>query len=212
VPRARWRGHSHNGQLLLHGKPVRLRNPQQALRAGIALIPEDRKNQGLSLAGSVRDNLTLMALHKGMGPCGITPVSRVSRLARRYVEQLEVNPPDIDAPVGILSGGDQQKIVVGKALAAQPQVLIIDQPTAGVDVGTKAQLHRVLRHLADSGAALLIVSDDLDELFTLSDRMCVMRRGTIAWQGPATAMDREKLLREISTAGPVPGTALTANG
>jgi ribose transport system ATP-binding protein len=201
-----------SGQLLLHGKPVRLRNPRQALRAGIALIPEDRKNQGLSLVGSVRDNLTLMALHKGMGPLGITPASRVSRLARRYVEQLEVNPPDLDAPVGTLSGGNQQKVVVGKVLAAQPRVLIIDQPTAGVDVGTKAQLHRVLRDLADSGAALLIVSDDLDELFTLSDRMCVMRRGTIAWQGPATALDREKLLREISIAGPAVGTAVTAHG
>ena len=194
-----------SGQLLLHGNPVRLRNPQQALRAGIALIPEDRKNQGLSLVGSVGDNLTLMALREGMGPLGITPVSRVSRLAARYVEQLEVNPPDLDAPVGTLSGGNQQKVVVGKALAARPQVLIIDQPTAGVDVGTKAQLHRVLRDLADSGAALLVVSDDLDELFTLSDRMCVMRRGTIAWQGPATAMDRAKLLREISIAGPAAG-------
>jgi ribose transport system ATP-binding protein len=201
-----------NGQLLLHGKQVRLRNPQQALKAGIALIPEDRKNQGLSLAGSVRDNLTLMALYKGMGPLGITPASRVNRLAARYVEQLEVNPPDLDAPVGTLSGGNQQKVVVGKVLAAQPQVLIIDQPTAGVDVGTKAQLHRVLRDLADSGAALLIVSDDLDELFTLSDRMCVMRRGTIAWQGPATALDREKLLREISIAGPAVGTAVTTDG
>jgi energy-coupling factor transporter ATP-binding protein EcfA2 len=124
-----------------------------------------------------------MALHKGMGPLGITPASRVSRLAMRYVEQLEVNPPDLDAPVGILSGGNQQKVLVGKALAAQPQVLIIDQPTAGVDVGTKAQLHRVLRDLADSGAPLLVVSDDLDELFTLSDRMCVMRRGPSPGKG-----------------------------
>jgi ribose transport system ATP-binding protein len=108
--------------------------------------------------------------------------------------------------------GNQQKVVVGKALAAQPQVLIIDQPTAGVDIGTKAQLHRVLRDLADSGAALLIVSDDLDELFTLSDRMCVMCRGTIAWQAPATEMDRAKLLREISIVGPAAGTAAAAHG
>jgi ribose transport system ATP-binding protein len=200
------------GQLLLCGEPVRLRSPRQALRAGIALIPEDRKHQALSLAGSVRDNLTLMALNKGMGPLGITPVSRVSRLAARYVEQLKVHPPDLNAPVGTLSGGNQQKVVVGKILAAQPQVLIIDQPTAGVDVGTKAQLHRVLRDLAASGAALLVVSDDLDELFTLSDRMCVMRRGTIAWQGPAAEMDRERLLREISVAGPPADTAVTAHG
>jgi ribose transport system ATP-binding protein len=200
------------GQLLLRGEPVRLRGPRHALKEGIALIPEDRKNQALSLPSSVRDNLTLMALNKDMGPLGITPVSRVTRLAARYVKRLEVNPPNLEAPVGTLSGGNQQKVVVGKALASQSRVLIIDQPTAGVDVGTKAQLHRVLRDLASSGAALLVVSDDLDELFTLSDRMCVMRRGTIAWQGPAAAMNRERLLQEISLTGPAAGAAVTAHG
>ena len=201
-----------SGELLLRGERIRLRSPRHALKSGIALIPEDRKNQALSLVGSVRDNLTLMALNKDMGPLGITPVSRVVRLAARYVKRLEVNPPNLDAAVGTLSGGNQQKVVVGKTLASQSQVLIIDQPTAGVDVGTKAQLHRVLRDLAASGSALLVVSDDLDELFTLSDQMCVMRRGTIAWQGPAAAMDRETLLQEISVTGPAAGTSVTAHG
>jgi ribose transport system ATP-binding protein len=125
-------------------------------------------------------------------------MSRVNRLARDYVSQLEVHPGNIEVPAGTLSGGNQQKVVVGKALATDPQVLIIDQPTAGVDVGTKAQLHHVLQRLADSGAALLVVSDDLDELFTLSDRLCLMRRGAIIWQGPAESMDRQTLLQQIS--------------
>jgi ribose transport system ATP-binding protein len=187
-----------SGRLLVRGKALRLRNPQQALLAGIALIPEDRKNQALSLVSSVKDNMVLMALRKKLSAWGIVPMSRVNRLARDYVSRLEVHPGDIEAPAGTLSGGNQQKVVVGKALATDPQVLIIDQPTAGVDVGTKAQLHHVLQRLADSGAALLVVSDDLDELFTLSDRLCLMRRGAIIWQGPAESMDRQTLLQQIS--------------
>jgi ribose transport system ATP-binding protein len=187
-----------SGQLLVRGKPMRLRNPQRALRSGIALIPEDRKNQALSLVSSVKDNVVLMALSKKLSSWGIVPLSRVNHLARDYVKQLEVHPADIDAAAGTLSGGNQQKVVVGKTLATDPQILIIDQPTAGVDVGTKAQLHQVLLRLARSGAALLVVSDDLDELYTLSDRLCLMRRGEIIWQGPAESIDRQALLQKIS--------------
>jgi ABC-type sugar transport system ATPase subunit len=190
-----------SGRLLLRGRPVRLRNPQQALLAGIALIPEDRKNQALSLVSSVKDNMVLMALRKRLSTWGVVPVSRVNRLARDYVRRLEVHPGNIEAPAGTLSGGNQQKVVVGKALATDPQILIIDQPTAGVDVGTKAQLHHVLLNLADSGAAVLVVSDDLDELYTLSDRLCLMRRGAIIWQGPAESIDRQTLLQQISATG-----------
>jgi ABC-type sugar transport system ATPase subunit len=128
-------------------------------------------------------------------------MSRVNRLARDYVSRLEVHPGNIEAPVATLSGGNQQKVVVGKALATDPRILIIDQPTAGVDVGTKAQLHHVLQRLADSGAALLVVSDDLDELYALSDRLCLMRRGAIIWQGPAESIDRQTLLQKISATG-----------
>jgi ribose transport system ATP-binding protein len=190
-----------SGRLLLDSRPARLRNPQRALMAGIALIPEDRKNQSLSLVSPIKDNLVLMALRKKLSTWGVVPTSRVKRLADKYVRQLHVHPSNIDAAVGTLSGGNQQKVVVGKALATDPRILIIDQPTAGVDVGTKAQLHQVLRTLADSGAALLVVSDDLDELFTLSDRLCVMRKGAVVWEGPAESIDRQTLLQKISETG-----------
>jgi ribose transport system ATP-binding protein len=196
-----------SGKLLLRGKPVRLRNPQQALLSGIALIPEDRKNQALSLVSSIKDNLVLMALRKRLSAWGVVPMARVNRLARDYVSQLEVHPANIEAPVGTLSGGNQQKVVVGKALATEPQILIIDQPTAGVDVGTKAQLHHVLKRLAHSGAGLLVVSDDLDELYTLSDRLCLMRRGEIIWAGPAEDIDRQALLQKISATPASTGSA-----
>jgi ABC-type sugar transport system ATPase subunit len=148
-----------------------------------------------------------MALGKKLSAWGVVPVSRVNRLARDYVRKLEVHPGNIEAAVGTLSGGNQQKVVVGKALATDPQILIIDQPTAGVDVGTKAQLHHVLRDLANSGAALLVVSDDLDELFTVSDQLCLMRRGAVIWQGPAESMDRQTLLQTISATGDVTDAA-----
>jgi ribose transport system ATP-binding protein len=196
-----------SGQMLLRGKPVRLRNPQRAVMAGIALIPEDRKQQALSLTSSIKDNLVLMALRKKLSTWGVVPMSRVNRLARAYVRRLDVHPDNIEAAVGTLSGGNQQKVVVGKTLATDPQILIIDQPTAGVDVGTKAQLHHVLRNLADSGATLLVVSDDLDELYTLSDRLCLMRRGTIIWEGPAESMDRQTLLQKISATSDAMGSA-----
>ena len=189
------------GHLSMQGKTVRFRSPRSALKAGVALIPEDRKMQALSLVNSVKDNIVLMAIHEKLGRGPFVPVSKVNRLATKFVKDLEVSPANCEAVVGTLSGGNQQKVVVGKSLAAGPTVLIIDQPTAGVDVGTKAQLHDVMRELADSGAALLVVSDDLDELFTLSDRICVMRRGSITWQGPASAMDRQLLLKEISLLG-----------
>ena len=196
-----------SGQLLLRGNPVRLRNPQQALLAGIALIPEDRKHQALSLVSSVKDNVAVMALRKKLSTWGIVPMSRVNRLARHYVSRLEVHPANIEAAVGTLSGGNQQKVVVGKALATDPRILVVDQPTAGVDVGTKAQLHQVLRNLAHSGAALLVVSDDLDELYTLSDRLCLMRRGAIIWEGPAESLDRQTLLEKISATSDTLDTA-----
>jgi ribose transport system ATP-binding protein len=186
------------GRLMLHGKQVRLKSPREAVKAGIALIPEDRKTQALSLVNSVKDNMVLMALDGELSSGPMVPLSRVRRLATRYVTQLEVSPTSLEAPAGTLSGGNQQKVVVGKSLAAKPSILIIDQPTAGVDVGTKAQLHELLRSLADAGAGLLVVSDDIDELFTLSDRLCVMRRGAITWEGPAELMDRQRLLQEVS--------------
>jgi ribose transport system ATP-binding protein len=158
-------------------------------------------------SSSVKDNVTVMALRKKLSTWGIVPMSRVNRLARTYVRRLEVHPGNIEAAVGTLSGGNQPKVVVGKALATDPQIMIIDQPTAGVDVGTKAQLHHVLRSLADSGAALLVVSDDLDELYTLSDRLCLMRRGVIIWEGPAKSMDRQTLLQKISATSDALDTA-----
>jgi ABC-type sugar transport system ATPase subunit len=180
----------------LRGRPTRFAGPRAAVAAGVVHIPEDRRHQGLCLSHSVMRNLALTALSRGLGRWGVVRRRPVRRLARGLVADLRISPADIDAPAGTLSGGNQQKVVLGKALAAAPDVLIVDQPTAGVDVGTKAQIHHLLRERADAGAAVLVVSDDIDELLALSDRFHVLTRGVLSWSG--TRVSREELLAHIS--------------
>ncbi len=187
------------GKLFLHGRPVTFSGPRAALAAGIALIPEDRKYQALSMESPIGDNLALMALQRGLGYGGIVPRSAVRRLADRLIADLQIVPADRDRAVGSLSGGNQQKVVLGKALAAEPDVILIDQPTAGVDVGTKEQIHRLLRERAADGAAILIVSDDLDELYALSDRIEVLRHGAVVWSGRSVDIEYPALVDLISS-------------
>ena len=185
------------GTVRLHGEPVTFRGPRDAIARGIALIPEDRKQQGLSMAGSIGDNLCLMSLQRRRGRFAVVSRRSVKRRGEELVRELQIVPPTVSAPVGTLSGGNQQKVVLGKALAADPDILILDQPTAGVDVGTKAQIHRILRDRAKAGVTIMVVSDDLDELYALSDRLCVLRKGEILWRGTPVDLDQGKLLQLI---------------
>jgi ABC-type sugar transport system ATPase subunit len=190
------------GVLKLNGHDIRFSGPQAAVAAGVVLIPEDRKYQALSLQSPLTSNLVLMALAKKLGRFGLVRRDSVRALSERLVTDLQVSPHNIDAIVGTLSGGNQQKVVLGKAIAADPDVLIIDQPTAGVDIGTKAQIHRLLRDKADAGAAILVVSDDLEELYALSDRFQVLRRGETIWKGTSDQVAYAELVELISTGAP----------
>jgi ABC-type sugar transport system ATPase subunit len=190
------------GVLLLRGRQIHLSSPRQAIAHGIALIPEDRRHQGLCMSAPLTENLSLMALHRVLGRWGIVRRRTIRRMSTQLVHDLQVSPADIDSQVGTLSGGNQQKIVLGKALAANPDVLIIDQPTAGVDVGTKAQIHRLLRQRADAGAAVLVVSDDIDELYALGDRMYVMHQGELICSGTPPEFSRDRLIELISVGLP----------
>lgn len=191
------------GTLKLRGSSLSLSGPRAALDRGIALIPEDRKYQALSMESPVAENLSLMALHRHLGRGGVVPRRAVDKLASSLISDLNIVPADASRPVGSLSGGNQQKVVLGKALAAKPDILLIDQPTAGVDVGTKSQIHRLLRDRAAQGAALLVVSDDLDELYSLSDRIVALREGSVIWSGPSKSITYAQLVDLIS-AGTVP--------
>ncbi|GAA0313284.1 sugar ABC transporter ATP-binding protein [Kineococcus aurantiacus] len=188
-----------SGTLTFQGRELRLRSPRAAIRRGIALIPEDRKHQALSMEASLSQNLVLMAIQRGLGRWGLVSRRSVRRVSSRVLTDLEVRPHDVDAPAGTLSGGNQQKVVLGKALLAAPDVLIVDQPTAGVDVGTKAQIHRLIKERARAGAAVLVVSDDLEELYGLGDRFQVLHRGRTTWTGYAQDVTYDELVHSIAS-------------
>ena len=164
------------GQIILDGEPVTIKSPQDARRLGIALVTEDRKSQGLHLGASVTDNIAL-PLVGILSRFGLRSFAGEAELARHAVDTLAIRCSDIDQKVNTLSGGNQQKVVIGKWLATQPRVLLLDEPTRGIDVGAKREIYDLIFQLAQSGLAIVIVSSDLPELLLLGDRILVMAEG-----------------------------------
>ena len=166
------------GEILVHGRPVLIRGVRDAMDVGISLIPEDRRLQGLVLDHSVKDNL-LLPLLKGLQRRGVVDDRRGERTVGALVERLKVKASSIFEPIWLLSGGNQQKVVIAKWLAAEPDVLIMDEPTAGVDIGAKTEILDIARDLADSGKGIIVISSELTELLAVSDRILVLQDGTV---------------------------------
>ena len=167
-----------SGRVLLDGQPLALDSPRHAIQAGICLVPEDRRGRGIIAPMTVRDNITLPAL-ESYARLGVVKRVAETSAARDAVAALSVKASSIEAPVATLSGGNQQKVVLGKWLALEPRVMIFDEPTQGVDVGAKAEIHRLIRRLADEGAAVVMISSDIEEIVAESDRVAVMHAGRI---------------------------------
>jgi ribose transport system ATP-binding protein len=167
-----------SGEILLRGEPAGIANPRIAIAKGIALVPEDRRLQGLVLDHSVRDNL-LLPLLPGLNRGPLIDDRRGDGLAARLIERLQIKLASAKRPVRLLSGGNQQKVVIAKWLGRDPDVLILDEPTAGVDIGTKSEIIQRIRELADSGKAVIVISSELAELLAVSDRVLVLRNGTV---------------------------------
>src|SRR5215218_9858959 len=181
------------GIVELNGKPVRIRSPRQAIRSGIGFLTEDRKLEGLILPQSVRDNALLALRSLGQARMNGRPAREahsVLDLARR----VELRAASLEQEVRYLSGGNQQKVVLAKWLATRAQILIFDEPTRGIDVGAKAGIHELMRELARAGAAILMISSELPEVIGMSDRILVMRDGTIAGELPAGASEAQIML------------------
>jgi ribose transport system ATP-binding protein len=168
------------GEVRVDGRSVRIGGPSVAKRRsiGMALIPEDRKTEGLMLAMSVRDNLSFAALPR-LARAGIIDRAAERAAVERIVRLLAVRAGSLDAPAASLSGGNQQKLVIGKWLLMEPRILLLNDPTRGIDVGTKQEMYQLLRRLADDGAAILFYSTDYDELIGCCDRVLVMYDGAI---------------------------------
>ena len=169
-----------SGELLLDGKPVQLHSPRQAKRPdiGIALVPEDRKTDGLMLPMSVRDNIGFAALER-LSRAGIVSASVEASAAQDMVKRLSIKAADLDVAVGTLSGGNQQKVVIAKWLMNAPRIILLNDPTRGIDVGTKQEIYALLRRLAEDGAAVLLYSTDYAELIGCCDRVAVFFDGRI---------------------------------
>jgi ABC-type sugar transport system ATPase subunit len=171
-------GPKDSGEASLGGKPVRIGSPADAIRQGIMYAPEDRRLHGLFLGASVAMNVGAASLDTCSGR-GIMSAAKESDLARRMVDTLSIKVGSIDQDAGSLSGGNQQKIVLAKCLAVQPEILIVDEPTRGIDIGAKIEIYAQLRAFAGRGGAVILVSSELQEIIGLSDRVVVFRGGEV---------------------------------
>jgi ribose transport system ATP-binding protein len=167
-----------SGRLKLEGREVRIDSPHAAVDAGVLLVPEDRRLQGLVIDFPVRENIGLPSLAR-MQRVGIVDRPSERRLAENMRERLTIRTPDVDKAVGLLSGGNQQKVVIAKWLARNPKLLILDEPTRGVDVGAKAEIYAIVDELVRAGVAVLMISSDLEEILGVSDRVLVMHEGRL---------------------------------
>jgi ABC-type sugar transport system ATPase subunit len=168
-----------DGQVTLDGKAYAARNPAGALARGIAYLPRDRHELGIIGIASVRDNVCLSVLDRLRDSLGFLSSDKMSALVGRFIQVLGIKTPDQAQPVEFLSGGNQQKVVVAKLVATEPRVLLLDEPTQGVDVQAKVEILRIVDELTTRGVAVAIVSDELNELIDISDRILVFYRGQI---------------------------------
>ncbi len=189
------------GAMTLRGEPFDPRGPADAIRRGVFYLPEERKTQGLVLGMSVRENVTLATLER-FCRAGVVRRTAEHAAARAQADTVELRPPDLERAAGTLSGGNQQKVVLAKALLAEPDVLIVDEPTRGVDVGAKSEIHRRLRALADAGKAVLVISSELPEVLALADRIVVLCEGRVRGELDGSAVRADDIL-----ALALPGTA-----
>ena len=181
------------GEVLVEGRKVKIDSPRKAAAEGIGYVPEDRKLQGLFLNMSVRENVSA-ASTRGISSRGFIKFRKDRELAEKAIEQLHVRAASIEQSVGGLSGGNQQKVVLAKWLAVRPKVLILDEPTRGVDVGAKVEIYSVIREMAREGIAIVVICSELPEVLGLSDRIVVMREGRVAGELGRGEADEEKIM------------------
>jgi ribose transport system ATP-binding protein len=181
------------GEILVDGVPVNIRNPHDAIRAGIGFVTEDRKAQGLVLGMSVRENFSLTHLAR-YSPFQFVQHARERESCREYVRMLGIKTPGVEQKVVNLSGGNQQKIVIAKWVARHPKVLIVDEPTRGIDVGAKAEVHALIARLAAQGIGVIVISSDLLEVLAVSDRILTVREGRISGELSRAEASQEKVM------------------
>jgi ribose transport system ATP-binding protein len=190
-----------SGRLLLDGQAVRIHAPGEAINQGVLLVPEDRRYHGLVLSDSVRGNISLPNLDRLNVLSLVTP-GKEKQFAEKACQQLRVRTPNIGQTVGLLSGGNQQKVVLAKWLARSPRVLIVDEPTRGIDVGAKSEIYALMDQLAGAGVAIWMISSDLEEILGMSDRVAVLHEGQLTGILERDELSEEAVM-QLATGGNV---------
>ena len=188
-----------SGSVLIDGRPVGIASPRDAIAHGIGLVPEDRKQQALFLALAIRANLSIAAQDRIANGIFIS-AAKEDALVAEYKKLLNIRMASPDQIVGNLSGGNQQKVVLARWLALRPKVLIVDEPTRGIDVGAKAEVHNLLFQMAESGIAIIVISSELPEVLALADRIVTMREGRVTGELPGPKATQEKLMTLMTLA------------
>ena len=186
-----------SGEIFIEGAPVEIHAPREAIQQGMALVSEDRKRYGLLLDADVTRNMTLvhLGLSADLASYGIINHNAAAEKSEHYVDSLQIKTPSLGVPVNHLSGGNQQKVVLGKWLMTHPKVLFLDEPTRGIDVGAKAEIHALMAKLADDGVAIVFVSSELPEILGMSDRVLVLHEGKITGEFTNNNLTQAEILR-----------------
>lgn len=182
------------GAVFIEGRKVDINTPADAVRHGIGWVPEDRKQHGLVLGMTVRDNMTMAILKRISGLLGNISRKKENDISKHYVDVLSVVTPSLTQTVKNLSGGNQQKVVLAKWLSTEPKVLIMDEPTRGIDVGAKAEVHALMSRLAQQGIGILMISSEMPEIIGMSDRVIVMCQGRVTGEFSRDEFDQEKIM------------------
>jgi ABC-type sugar transport system ATPase subunit len=173
---------------------VTVRNPQDAIAAGIAYVPENRKEHGAIVEMSIRENVVMAGLDRYQR-FGFVQQGRHEEIATEAKERLRIKSPTVAKEVGLLSGGNQQKVVLAKWISLGPKVFLLDEPTRGIDVGSKSEIYQVIEEMANEGAAILFISSEMEEVLRVADRILVMHEGKLAGELQGEAMTEERVMQ-----------------
>ncbi|MGE0074244.1 MAG: sugar ABC transporter ATP-binding protein [Sphaerochaetaceae bacterium] len=187
---------SDSGELILEGKRLQVNAPEQAVQHGISYIPENRLTEGLILKKTMSDNICLTVLKQISSRHGLIEKAAQNKLVEKWIEEMHIRPNIPNMITSKLSGGNQQRVVLSKWLATDPKVLIVDEPTNGIDIGAKADIHQLLRDLSEQGMSIIVISSELPEILAIGDRVLVMRRGKIAATLDGKNLTQEEIMKE----------------
>lgn len=183
-----------SGEVYVEGQKVNIKSPVDALKYGIALVPESRKEEGLYKVQSVQFNTTIEVLHQFIGKLAVNKKVE-EEITQKYIDMMSTKTPSQEQVIGNLSGGNQQKVMIGRWLATDPKILILDEPTRGVDVGAKAEIYTIMNELVKQGMSIIMISSELPEIINMSDRIYVMNGGRVTGCLGHEEVTQEKIMQ-----------------